>query len=386
MAIHFRSCLLLALVTALTLVPALVKFAAGEAPNDVVAFMATSRLIHDHAGVGLYRPDEIRAAQNAFGAMGNGWMPWAYPPFASLLSALYPTGRGAMPVVLILQGLAMLWLALRCARTVPDPKAFLVVSAPLIAIANLSGQPSFIVVLIAYLLVVRFSPVAGVAWLAVVKPHLAVGPAVALLREGGWRSGMLLACIVALASIGGLLAVSALAGAEPLAMFEAWREASRRMLDYVSAVGFPLPRFVSPYAMLRTLAVPHALAIAGAGVIAVAVLGMVLRAKPGQRLALGFAAALLTTPYIYDYDAGVLLVGLALASRHAGTDLINRYGIAVMFNAVSGYLCLFALPQLGISAPFNPAPVLTAWVILGLAGMLPREGRVLAEPSAAKGR
>lgn len=379
MAIFTRDHLVLLVVAAASLVPALIKFANGEAPNDVVAFMATSRLIHEHAGTALYMQAQVSAAQGQLGTMGGGWMPWAYPPFASLLAALYPTGRAALPAVIVGQGLVMLGLTMAAARTVPDPKAFLTVSSPLVAIANLSGQPAFILVLMAYLLVLRFGPCVGIGWLAVIKPHLAAGPAFALLCELGWRKSLLFLLVVSAVSLGGLFALSALAGAHPLEMMLAWRQASARMLEYVSAVGFPLPRFVSPYALSRTLGVPHVIAIALAGCVGVLVLGLIWRASAERRRALGFAGALLLTPYIYDYDAGVLLIALALASRQAGHDLINRYGIAVMFNAVSGYLCLFGLPHLGVTAPFNPAPALTLWVFFGLSGLL-------AQPAAGQAR
>jgi hypothetical protein len=241
------------------------------------------------------------------------FMPWTYPPQFDLLVAplaLLPLG---LAYALFTSATLASWLAVlrRIAGEAFLSIVFLLIPTILITIS--CGQNGFLTGTLIGLTCIglqRQRAWAGIPLgLMVVKPHLAVAFAVYLFVSRRWNVLIAAGLTVLLSS----LLATALLGPE---IWGSFRDGVREAGIFLEKGFYPFYRMISVYALLRTLGAPAVAAFLAQLIMAATAAAAVWTA--GRRLpetsALGLTtmAALLFSPYAYDYDLPVLGVGLAL--------------------------------------------------------------------------
>jgi hypothetical protein len=149
----------------------------------------------------------------------------------------------------------------------------------------------------------------------VCKPQMALTIPVALVAARRWRAAA--ACAATAAA---LCAASWLAlGTGPWAGFLANAPAARSDLEFLSA---KWPMMQSAYAALRLAGAPLSLGYAGHALLAAAALATLVlicarRRNPCAEMAALSVTALLTTPFLYDYDVMITAPALAWLAAEA---------------------------------------------------------------------
>lgn len=246
---------------------------------------------------------------------GRGsFLPFTYPPpFALLMAPLGALPTGAAYILFMGPTLlAFLWVLRRAAggRTAEA----LAVALPAIAVDLACGQNGLLTgALVGFALLAgsegREGRAGAASGLMVIKPHLAVALAVHALAGRRWRWAAV-AVAVALGMAGLSAAVFGVSA------WTAFLHASQEASNFLRARLYPLFRMVSVYASLRSAGAPEAAALLAQGAVAgLALTGAVRLALSGPpRRAAGFAAlaGVLVSPYAYDYDLTLFVVGLVM--------------------------------------------------------------------------
>ncbi|MDC7786241.1 glycosyltransferase family 87 protein [Rhodoplanes sp. TEM] len=222
--------------------------------------------------------------------------------------------------------------------------------------------------------------------LMVIKPHLAAAFAVYVVLGGRWG--------VAAVAVGTAAAVSAVATLVlGPGVWVAFAGGVQEAKVFLSEGWYPLYRMVSPYAALHTMGAGPSAAMAvqiAVAVAALAAVGWAVRRLP-IRPALGITAvaALLVSPYAYDYDLTIVAVGIALLLP----DLIRlgrppERAVVYLMCLVAGVfgLAQSSLVALGLGPvpdpPFGDMPVsgggIALVVLLGLVCRIVGRGAVTA--------
>jgi hypothetical protein len=231
----------------------------------------------------------------------------------------------------------------------------------------INGQNGTITALLLGTVVACFRRAPFVAGLALgllaYKPHLAVVPACLALAFGAWRvlAGAALAAAVLVA---GSLALD---GAAPWAGFLAQSQAQ---LALMTSGRRPIHRQVTPFALLFAAGVPATLALALHGAAALAAIAAAIHVWRRDESLLPRAlslmlAAVLVTPYAYDYDLAILVVPAALLLRPAPTFALD--------DAAMRWLVVLALAPVmtlvlaaGSKIPFGTIALVAALAIVAL--------------------
>jgi len=236
---------------------------------------------------------------------------WHYPPPFLLLASLL----ALLPYLaaLAVWQAASLWGALQVCRTIlPGRTALLaMLGAPVVLLCVTHGQNGFLTAALlggGLLLLDRRPLLAGLLFGCLIyKPQFALVIPV-LLLAGGYLRAIAGACLSAAALVGATLAIwgwpvwQAFLDSLPL---------TRQLVIEQGETGWH--KIQSPFAMVRMWGGPVPLAYAVQGAVTVAAMGAVLwlarAARPNLRNAAVCAAALLSTPYVLDYDLGLLGLG-----------------------------------------------------------------------------
>ncbi len=249
-------------------------------------------------------------------AHGDAHVPfygWHYPPPFLLLAALLAT----MPYLaaLCVWQAASLWGAVKAFRAIlPGRSALLAaLGAPVVLVCLTHGHNGFLTGALlggGLLLLDRKPLLAGLLFGCLIyKPQFALVIPLLLLAGGYWRA-IAAACASAALLVGATLAIWG---------WPVW-QAFLDSLPLTRAVvieqgGTGWHKIQSPFAMVRMWggSVPFAYAVQGAVTVAAmgAVLWLTRAARPNLRNAAVCAAALLSTPYVLDYDLVVLGFGAA---------------------------------------------------------------------------
>jgi hypothetical protein len=243
---------------------------------------------------------------------GYGW-PWFYPPPFLLLVAplaLLPY-VAALAVFLGVTGTTW-WLTLR--KVIGRPGAgWLVAAFPGLWMCVAQGQNGLLTAALAAgsILTLRHRPaLSGVLLgLLIVKPHLAVLFAVALLAARAWKT-MLVAAGTAVAALG---ISELLLGRGSIA---AWLASMPLASAATEAGALPWAKMPSTFAMLRLLGASVEWAYAGGAVVALAAavaVWLVWRRTESVRLrgAVLMTATFLAIPHVHDYDLAWLAFPIA---------------------------------------------------------------------------
>lgn len=288
-----------------------------------------------------YRFATMAEAQRA--ASGTEFfMPWTYPPQFDLLIAPLALLPLWLAYGLFTAGTlaAYLWILRKIAGEYFP--TVLIVLFPVFTVAIASGQNGFLTGALVGLVCLDLQGgrrSAGLPLgLMVIKPHLAVTLAAYTLVSRRWGVAVLAATTVLATSV---LATILLGTGIWNAVLAGMNEA-RVFLEHGM---YPLYRMVSVYAVLYTLGVPPKAAFAVQVLVAAGTLVGIARAvrrRMPRRQGLGLTAlaALLVSPYAYDYDLPIYGIGLAfllpdlirLATEKERSAL---YGLGI-FAALSG--------------------------------------------------
>ena len=286
---------------------------------DFDAFWAAAHLAAAGHPASAYDNVVIEATERAATALPPGYLAFYYPPTFLLL--LLPLGllgySAALAAFLVAENLLVLAL-LR--RLVPSWLALL--TFPGFLMNALSGQNAVLSAscfAAAALWLERRPVLAGAALGGLAcKPQLAVCVPLALLAARRWAA--LLACAV---SACGLAALSWLVlGTGP------WRgflgNAGNARAD-IETIAIKWPKMQSVFGLLRLAGAGNAPAYAAQALCSAAAVACLLAIawrRPGARVEVAsmVVAALLFTPFLYDYDLALLSVPLACLFSLALTD------------------------------------------------------------------
>ena len=289
--------------------------------SDFDAFWAAAHLAAAGHPAAAYDNVAIEATERAATIMPPGYLAFYYPPTFLLL--VLPLGRLGYSVALAVFVAAETLLLLGLLRRLlPQRWAWLpLLASPALLMNALSGQNAALSAscFAAAAVWLDRRPILAGAALGVLacKPQLAVCVPVALLAARRWRA--LVACGASALTLAGLSWV--VLGRAAWMGFLANAPNARTDIE---TIPIKWPKMQSLFGAIRLAGGGNAPAYAAQAVLSVAalcVLVWIAWRRPGARLeaAALTAAALLFTPFLYDYDLALLLVPmacvLALAQR-----------------------------------------------------------------------
>jgi len=309
---------------------------------DFDAYRIAAEMFNAGLGASAYHLRDLIAFRHAFFPDLNP-LSWAYPPqFDLVVQALQPLPLGVAYALFMLTTFAAYAYAI--GRLAPGRfAAVAILLAPSFVMLLRCGQNGFLsgaLIGWAALGLVEGRTSAGAALgLMAIKPHLAVSMALNALLSQRWKFAAVAVAVLAATSAAATVAYGAQIWP---AFFRGVHEAGVFL-----AVGyFPSYRMVSLYAFLLSLGVPSSLCAALQSLVAVAVIVAchvaLRRFTMRQAVAIAAIAAVMMTPYAYDYDLPVFGVGLALLF-----DDLQRYGSP--FERFAIYATLIAVQLVGLA-------------------------------------
>jgi hypothetical protein len=341
--------------------------------SDFDTFWAASRLALQGHATEAYNSASLRAAEAEAAKLGaNTWFVYLYPPPFLLLSL----PLGLLPYLTALAGFLVAsftaW-AMCMARLVPSRWPLLPLLSLPVGILNLiAGQNGYVsaTCFAAAALWLEASPVAaGIALGCLVfKPHLALAVPVVLLAARRWTA--LAACAATACCL--IVLSWAVLGTEVWRHFAHSAPLASLMLQSPEI----WPKMASVFSELRLLHASTLAAGVAQGAAAVLALALVIglaRRRPGgiAEIAAMAPAAMLCTPYVWDYD--MVSLGLPMA-------WIAREGMAQGWRPWEKTLlaCLFIAPasaralNVTLGLPVMPPLLLALLVLLLVRARQPR--------------
>ncbi len=330
--------------------------------SDFDTFWAGATLALHGKAAAAYDPRSIKAAEMVGAQLRDGrWFVYLYPPMFQLLAL----PLGLLPYVVALGGFLAASLAAlaACMRAIlPRGWRLLALAAfPPVMLNLVTGQNGCATAAcfgVAMLWLERRPALAGAALgLLAAKPHLALCVPVGLLAARRWRA---------------LFSCAAMAGGLALLSWAVLGTATWRAFLATAPVGHAMllnpdiwPKMASVFAAMRLLQGGEHLAWGVQAVAACAALActvLVCRKRPGAgaEVAAITCAAMLCTPYVWDYDLLGLAVPLAwLASQAAagGWRPWEKSG------ALATYVLLGCVRMLNVGVGMPVAPALVAGLL-----------------------
>jgi len=274
--------------------------------SDFISFWTTGHMLA--SGANPYDGAAHIAAQRAFFASDSGYTAFFYPP--SFLPFCRPLGMlGYFPALgAWLAATGALYLAAigawRRQMAITAPPWLVFLAFPAVPIVVTHGQTAFLVAGLLGLgawLVPSRPVLAGVFFgLAAIKPQFGLLLPLVLLLTREWK------VVAAAASTALALALFAALAFGPQAWPD-WVAASERAQDAMAAGAVGYAKMSSPFAALKLLGAPTALAYGVQGAVSLGVAVLLARTAWGRRWSPGLAAATLAgsplaTPFVLDYD------------------------------------------------------------------------------------
>lgn len=342
--------------------------------GDYVNLWSAARLVLSGGFETIYRPDAFAAFERSFVGENIGFRLWAYPPHVLVL--IWPFALGgyhAMFVVWTLLGLGVLAAGARRFGFTWVETAILTLSpASLQCIAaGQSGSIATGLMLFAFAGTSLKTPSSAVAAaLLTVKPQTGFLIPVLWLMHRRWG---LIAATALLAAL--LITISVIVFGR-----QTWAEYLTVTLPALSAFeqtgeGPFLYMIPSLFIALRLLGVEGAtvssIHIAFAAAVLLVLLWRLRRTTAGhQQVALIMIATCLITPYLHNYDLGLLLAGalIALRSRGQGAagETISTLGVAI------AWVLPIVIAPLGQSGlPISPLLILFVFTAAALGSARP---------------
>jgi hypothetical protein len=290
--------------------------AAGGKPvaADFMTFWSAARMGVLSGPNAAYNDAARTALQHAAGALGPGghYAYWYPPPFLLLTLPLGLVGYIPAICAFLAGGYALLIATLR--RILPSPWGVTaLILSPVMMLNTVIGQNGAYTATCfgAAMLLLERTPAAAGACLGllVVKPHLAVLIPIALAAARRWRAFVscgataVLLCALSWATLG-------------TGVWQAFLTHSREATATLENFAEDWPKIQSVFSAVRLLhgSIPLAYTLQALCAAAAAItVALIARRRPGAgpEIATLVTAALLTTPYVFDYDLTCLLVPMA---------------------------------------------------------------------------
>lgn len=352
----------------------------GKVCNDFTAIYVAGQLALEGHATQAYDFQTMSKALATFCGTDISRMPWTYPPpfnlFAAALS-LFPYGLS----YLIFIGTTLIGFMIVLRRLSPSPEVYnlaRVACLPSMCITIMAGQNGFLtgslIGVFALLTLGARSSAGAPLGLLIIKPQLAMGPALLVLLQKR-VSLLFLALIVAL---GAALLATAFMGMDIwLAFFHALKEAA----GFLKNGEYPLSRMTSVYAAIFTVSGSATLAIAvqmASAIVSALILFLCVRKALPPRALLG-AAILLSngiSPYVYDYDWVAFGVGAALIAPFlidsTAADRLAFLALSWVIQGYGAYIALLAPTRIRdlVSLHGQPASIGGAVYLLLAAGVI----------------
>jgi alpha-1,2-mannosyltransferase len=308
--------------------------------RDFVSFWGASQFALSGQPALAYDNEALHALQLKAAKFEGGEMPFPYAPAFLLL--VLPFGLVPFPLGLILWSISGYIIYLLAVNRLHPGLAWAAAAFPPVFATAALGQNGFVMaaIFLSGLALLPSRPLlAGmVLGCLILKPQLALMLPVAMLASGQWRTigGAILSSSAVM--IIGLLLFGEAATTAWLEQVPLYASIARDGL-----VGWH--KLVSVYASARQLGLPEVLAFALHGAVAAAAAVAVWRiwrsAAPWQaKFAILSAATMLASPYLYVYDALILIPAFAyLVQRRAPVSLVTiawLLPIATMVQVSSG--------------------------------------------------
>lgn len=288
---------------------------------DFHAFYVAGSLALEGSAGDAYHMATVGPAQHRFTGVDD-FMPWTYPPPYTLVVA----ALAALPLGVayaLFTGLTLTAFVLVLRRVAGDHLAgVLIAMLPVMVLCVITGQNGFLTAaLTGWFLLAFIARKTSAGWplgLMILKPHLAASIGLLALAERRWRAMGIAAAVVLCAMMVPTLAFG-------LDIWTAFVDGVRESSALLAQGRYPMVRMTSLYAAALGAGLPTSAAFALQAAGALLAMGLLLvgwhRDLPPRWLAAGACAAtLFVSPYAYDYDLGILGVGLAFVLP----DLLRR--------------------------------------------------------------
>ena len=289
--------------------------------NDFASFFSAGRLALDGQPAAAYdwglhfaNQRQVHGTDLAF--------PWSYPPTFLVVVTVLAT----LPYVwawLVWQGTSLLVAAAVLSKVLPGPRTLILgIAFPAVLICVGHGQTGFLTAALlgaAVLTLQRSEIAAGLLFgLLAYKPQLGLIVPAVLLAGGHWRA-IIAATMTVLVSI---LLTLLVWGLPVWEAFAASIDVTRRIVLEAGNTGFE--KFQSAFAWVRLLGgdIPTAYAAQSVVTLVTIVISvLVWRSEVSLNLkgAALLTGALLSSPYVLDYDFVVLGMAIAFLVAHANT-------------------------------------------------------------------
>lgn len=320
----------------------------------------------------LYNPDYFQDVIEKYTGTRAGYM-WMYPPpYAFIVAPLGALPRNVSYLVFILPSLALYLSTLR--RLNPYHLSFpLLVCLPALTITVVIGQNTLLMTAIMAWLIhanqfVKPQSGIGLALLAM-KPQLGLGPFVSVLIYNNVR-----------AVLTGIFAAFFLVGLSVLVFgLDPWWQFLSGFSEVNANLNnnrFELNEFVSVYAFLKTINLPHGLALAIHALVVLCVLGslgFLFHVGWPKHYLTGMALFSLATasPYFQVYDLAIVSVALTCLSSKL-IQYSKPYELWILFALVWYAAIGLHIQTMAMSVfPFDWEPVaLGGLSMLGASGLI----------------
>jgi hypothetical protein len=309
--------------------------------RDFISFWGASQFAWAGQPALAYDNAALNAVQSRVVTFPPGAeMPFPYAPFFLLL--VMPFGLGSFPLGLILWSAVGYGLYLLAANRLHPGMAWAAAAFPPVFACAALGQSGFVIaaIFLAGLALLPTRPFAAglVLGCLILKPQLALILPIAMLAARQWRTIAGAAVSASAILLLGLLIFGLAASRAWLGQLPLYAEIARDGL-----VGWH--KFVSIYAAARQVGVPELPAMGLHGTVNILVgiaVWLVWRSPAGwpARFAILAAATMLASPYLYVYDALILLPAFIYVIRRGApaylVGLAWLLPIATMIQVASG--------------------------------------------------
>jgi hypothetical protein len=345
---------------------------------DFDAFWAAARLAVDGHAASAYDNATIEATERAATDMPPGYLAFYYPPtFLLVILPLGWLGYGAALSGFLAAESAILLALLR--RILPQRWAWLpLLTWPGFLMNGLSGQNAPLSAACfggAALWLERRPVLAGMCLGGLVcKPQLAACVPVALLAARRWRA--LIACGASAAALA--IASWLVLGTGVWRGFVANAPNARADIE---TIAIKWPKMQSLFGAIRLAGGGNQGAYLAQGILSAVALGLLVliaARRPGARLEASalVTAALLFTPFLYDYDLALLCVPMACMVALAQGDAWRNWEKCLL-------VLLFLLPPAARAAGLILGVTLGPPLVLALLVLLARRAGAFARPPIA---
>lgn len=292
--------------------------AAHPPADDFLTFHAAGRMVQDGHTDEIYDMGAFTARLSQYADMGQGRLPFLYPPIMLIVCRWIATLPEAS-AYLVFEALCLLPLLFCLWRLLPRRVPLLpLLTAPALLMNLGSGQTGYFPALAyagAAVLMPARPGLAGMSLgLLILKPHFALLVPAALAVAGQWRAFFACGATAAALCLLSLLALPA----------QLWVDYVHQsgLMKFMLEHGTNIKLAVGPFGALRAAGAGLTLAYAAqalcTGAVSLLVLAAAWRRPDGTALvALMASASVLVTPYAMDYDLAVIMVPLAWVARQA---------------------------------------------------------------------